>query len=181
MPVPRTRGNGIGISVSSKPEAAPARPQRSGCTSIPWGSPGSSSCSSLSPTPEHRGRRDVGGRALGSNPWSQVSRPTKLLVLGSQDAGGAKAGAPNWDALAQPRQGQQFCSRSNSRLFQRSSGDTQTQLQPGTSRGRALELASAPEVTTGEVSKAQQAAPPTPLGIPEGLIASLVYLGKNSP
>lgn len=66
-------------------------------------------------------------------------------------------------------------------LPERSSGDTQTQLQPGTSRGRALELASAPEVTTGEVSKAQQAAPPTPLGIPEGLIASLVYLGKNSP
>lgn len=66
----------------------------------------------------------MGGRALKSNPWSQVSRPTKLLVLGSQDAEGAKAGAPNWDALAQPRQGQQFCSRSNSRLFQREALET---------------------------------------------------------
>lgn len=33
----------------------------------------------------------------------------------------------------------------------------------------------------GKVSKARQAAPPTPPGLPEGLIASLVYLCKNSP
>lgn len=78
--------------------------------------------------PSHLLQSTRGGGTQGKNLKeqlrSQLSSPTKHSMFRSQDAEGAKVEAQNWDALARPRQEQQFFSRSKPRFFQESSGSS---------------------------------------------------------